>query len=283
MTNRTVRLLSGEQYFSEKLSIFVNRNTESYELTEHHHDFLEFSCVAEGGGSHHAGDETIPVSPGDVFLIPEGVSHVFRPSSSPKSPPLIVYNCIVTMAAANDLLNDVPGGDELRELLALPGIFRAKDRVGEARRLFSSMHREYAAERLGRQAALHAGLLQLFVFFARLRQAADEGADMPISGAMDDVLDWLKQRYASPVSVRELADRLGIGERQFQRLFASRAGMSLTQYVQRLRIDEACRLLLTTDRKIHDIAEAVGYGHTPFFNSLFKKQMGVSPREFRQT
>jgi AraC family L-rhamnose operon transcriptional activator RhaR len=186
------------------------------------------------------------------------------------------------MEAANALLKDVPGGDELKGLLDLPNIFQTKDHSGEAHSLFSSMYREYAAERPGRQAALHAGLLQLFVFFARLQHAADEGRDMPASNEMDDVMDWLRQHYASPVTVKELAGRLGIGERQFQRLFAKHAGMNTTQYMQRLRIDAACRLLLTTDRKMGDIAEAVGYGNTPFFNSLFKKHVGVSPREFRR-
>ncbi|WP_162848368.1 AraC family transcriptional regulator [Paenibacillus nanensis] len=283
MTNRTVRLLSGEQYFSEKLSIFVNRNAESYELTEHHHDFLEFSCVAEGSGTHHAGGEANAVTPGDLFIIPMGVSHVFRPSSSAKNAPLIVYNCIVTMEAAHELLSGVPGGEELRQLLSMPGIFQAKDRSGEAHRLFSAMHREYAAERPGRQAALHAGLLQLFVFFSRLQQGADEGMDMPITNGMDEVMDWLRRHYADPFAVEELACRIGVGERQFQRLFAKHAGMNITQYVQRLRIEAACRLLLSTDRKVGDIAESVGYSHMPFFNSLFKKHIGLTPRAYRKS
>lgn len=48
-----------------------------------------------------------------------------------------------------------------------------------------------------------------------------------------------------------------------------------------MRINEACRLLLAEKRKIIDIAESVGYTDIKFFNELFKKYTGSTPREYR--
>ncbi|MBB3126618.1 AraC family L-rhamnose operon transcriptional activator RhaR [Paenibacillus rhizosphaerae] len=284
MPKRTVRLLSGREYFNnwDDFSIFVNRNAESYELTEHHHDFLEMSYVSEGTGYHHTGDEVMPVSAGDLFVIPIGASHVFRPGSTAKDRQLIVYNCLTSMENATKILGLVPGGDELRRLLAFHEIMHYRDRDGEAKGWFERLYREYSVERTGRETALYAGMLQLMICIIRIHEATVEGASPPTVG-MDHVLSMLHGHYSRPFTVEELAGELGIGERQFQRLFVKHTGLTPIKYLQRIRIQEACRLLRSTPRRIHDISAAVGYADIAFFNGLFKKITGMTPREYRQS
>lgn len=284
MPKRTVRLLSGREYFNnwDDFSIFVNRNAESYELTEHHHDFLEMSYVTEGTGYHHTGDEVMAVSAGDLFVIPIGASHVFRPGSTAKDRQLIVYNCLTSMENATKILEMVPGGDELGKLLAFNEIMHYRDRDGEARGWFERLYREYSVERTGRETALYAGMLQLMICIIRIHEAAVKGAPPPAVG-MDHVLSMLHGHYSRPFTVEELAGELGIGERQFQRLFVKQTGLTPIKYLQRIRIQEACRLLRSSHRRIHDISGAVGYTDIAFFNALFKKITGMTPREYRQS
>ncbi|WP_179281043.1 AraC family transcriptional regulator [Paenibacillus sp. XY044] len=285
MPKRTVRLLSGREYFNnwDDFSIFVNRNAESYELTEHHHDFLEMSYVSEGTGYHHTGDEVMPVSAGDLFVIPIGASHVFRPGSTAKDRQLIVYNCLTSMENATKILELVPGGDELRELLAFNEIMHYRDLDGEAKGWFERLYREYAVERTGRETALYAGMLQLMICILRIHEATVEGAPPPPSSGVDHVLSLLHSQFSRALTVEELAGELGIGERQFQRLFVKHTGLTPIKYLQRIRIQEACRLLRSTHRRIHDISAAVGYTDIAFFNGLFKKITGTTPREYRQS
>ncbi|MCM3632813.1 helix-turn-helix domain-containing protein [Paenibacillus camelliae] len=281
MTKRTVRLLSGEQYFNDKLHIYVNRNSESYDLTEHYHDFLELSYVSEGTGTHHTGDECIQVSSGDLFLIPMGTSHVFRPASTAKGNPLIVYNCIVTLDMLNPLISSFPGAHLLQRLLHIPSIFHAQDHSGAAHQLFTSLYREYSIERSEQEAALYALLIQLLILFARMYDGTERNNRIDIPNKMDNLLDLLQMRYAETFTTSQLASAYGVGERQFQRLFVKHTGMSLTQYVQSIRVRAACEKLITTQLKISSIAEAVGYMNTPFFYEIFKKHTGYSPREYR--
>ncbi|MCR8657022.1 AraC family transcriptional regulator [Paenibacillus endoradicis] len=281
MAQRTVRLLSGEQYFNEKLQIYVNRNSESYELTEHYHNFLELSYVSEGTGTHHTGSESSQVAAGDLFLIPMGISHVFRPSSVAKNRQLIVYNCIVTMETLISLIELFSGGSSLKKLLNLPSIFHTQDHSGAAHHLFTSLYREYSIERMNREAALYSLLIQLLVLYSRMYEAPSTNVSIAVSGQMDEVLDILQLRYAETFTTNQLAQAYGVGERQFQRLFRKNTGMTLTQYIQGLRVRAACELLLTTTHKTSYIAEAVGYSHAPFFYEIFKKHIGISPREYR--
>ena len=58
--------------------------------------------------------------------------------------------------------------------------------------------------------------------------------------------------------------------------------MTFKEYQTNVRIDEACRLLTTSNKKIIEIAEIVGYKDLAFFVSIFKKKTGVTPTEFRK-
>jgi YesN/AraC family two-component response regulator len=57
--------------------------------------------------------------------------------------------------------------------------------------------------------------------------------------------------------------------------------MTFSSYLQKVRINNACRLLANTNNKIEEIAHFVGYSDTKFFNSIFKKVLGSTPREYR--
>jgi AraC family L-rhamnose operon transcriptional activator RhaR len=283
MAKRTVRLLSGEQYFDDKLSIYVNRNVESYELTEHHHDFLEISYVSEGVGTHHVGVEVTSVSRGDLFVIPMGASHVFRPSSDKKKQ-LVVYNCIVTMEAIRKLLRLIPGGSELEPMLELPYITPYKDLTGEAQQYYLYLHREFSVERIGREAALYTGLLQLLIYLTRLHLGQLGQAQHEIqtnNSSMDQILAMLQRNYARPYTLKQLAELSGVGERQFQRLFQQYTGETFSGYLQNTRIHAACQMLKNSSMKITDISAAAGYHNSPYFNELFKRHTGYTPREYR--
>ncbi|UJF35618.1 cupin domain-containing protein [Paenibacillus hexagrammi] len=86
--------LSGELFFENKLDIFLNRELESFTTQQHTHDFVEISFVGEGCGYHYIEDQVISVKQGDLFVIPIGTSHVFRPSSPKQDKMLVIYNCI---------------------------------------------------------------------------------------------------------------------------------------------------------------------------------------------
>ncbi|MBO7748972.1 helix-turn-helix transcriptional regulator [Paenibacillus sp. MWE-103] len=280
---RPIRQMLGKDLFDPALPIFVNRAVETFQLTEHRHDFLEISYVGEGAGTHHVGAETFPVAHGDIFFLPVGISHVFRPSTAAPKHPLVVYNCVIAPEAARRLAEAVPGGEALLPLLASGGCRRFRDPYGEFYRLIQRLHYEYLTDQPGREASLHQGVLALLLCLFRLdaRQGGESGTAVA-STRFETVLETIHGRFDQELTARELAAIAGIGERQFHRLFAKQAGMPLKAYHQNVRIREACRLLRTTDRKISDIAAAVGYQDIAYFNALFKRKNGMSPRAYRK-
>lgn len=95
------------------------------------------------------------------------------------------------------------------------------------------------------------------------------------------VQKYLQMHFSQAVSIRALADLCCLSERAFLRRFIQATGLQPSLYLQRLRIQEACDLLETTDLSQDAIAHKVGYEMSGSFRKLFVKTMGLSPRDYR--
>jgi AraC-like DNA-binding protein len=96
------------------------------------------------------------------------------------------------------------------------------------------------------------------------------------------IADYLAKHYSEPeVSIGVMGGSLGLSQKKIARVMNDEFKMSFKQYLTSIRIHEAKRLLLETDRLVIDIAFEVGFNSIPHFNRVFKTITQVSPIEFR--
>lgn len=95
------------------------------------------------------------------------------------------------------------------------------------------------------------------------------------------VQQYIKENYHREISLTLLADMVHLNQAYLSRLFKQKTEMSFTDYLTRVRLQEAKRLLVTTDQTIDEIASAVGFKNNSYFTSVFKKREGINPSEFR--
>jgi len=82
--------------------------------------------------------------------------------------------------------------------------------------------------------------------------------------------------------VKQLAEASGLNERTFLRRFRKATGEAPLEYVQRLRIEQAKRLLSGSSQSLEQITRSVGYEDVSSFRRLFKQLAGLSPTVYRQ-
>jgi AraC-like DNA-binding protein len=83
------------------------------------------------------------------------------------------------------------------------------------------------------------------------------------------ITDYIAQHYQEPISVEQIAEAVGLHGKYLMRLFKRHSGMSAWEYVTRMRLSHAQRLLLTTDMKIIDITLEAGFGSFgPFYRAF---------------
>ncbi len=113
--------------------------------------------------------------------------------------------------------------------------------------------------------------------FARFRGCKDHG-DRPIL----QVQQWLDRSYRERVSVQQMAELAGLNDRTFLRRFRKATGEAPLEYLQRLRIEQAKRLLSGGTSELGAITRAVGYADVSSFRRLFKQIVGVTPVVYRK-
>ncbi|NLZ35067.1 MAG: response regulator [Clostridiales bacterium] len=94
---------------------------------------------------------------------------------------------------------------------------------------------------------------------------------------------YIKENYSDPeISVERLCSELHVSPTYFSTIFKKETDMNFVSYLTNIRLEEAVKLLNTTDDKTYIIARKVGYLEANYFSYVFKKQYGISPSKYRK-
>lgn len=93
---------------------------------------------------------------------------------------------------------------------------------------------------------------------------------------------WIARHYDEESPVAAMVARSGLPERTFKRRFRKATGLAPMEYVHTLRLEESKQLLEAGDEPVEAVAHAVGYGDASFFSRLFRRQVGLTPAQYRR-
>ncbi len=83
------------------------------------------------------------------------------------------------------------------------------------------------------------------------------------------------------LSVEDLAGRMSMSVRNFERVFTREVGTTPSQYVLQVRVEAARRLLERTDRGLKHVASTAGFGSVDVMRRSFVRLLGITPRRYR--
>jgi two-component system response regulator YesN len=93
---------------------------------------------------------------------------------------------------------------------------------------------------------------------------------------------YITENYASGITLKEVADHVGLNPNYFSSLFKAETGKGFLVYLQHIRTENAKRLLRETNHKIEVIAKEVGYYDVKSFTKVFQRETGVTPMRYRK-
>lgn len=128
--------------------------------------------------------------------------------------------------------------------------------------------------------------------FSEIEQSLREITDMVTDklGSQQDspkhmigiIEKYIRDHYMDVLSLDILAEKVYLTPHYLSSIFSQEKGVGLNKYIKKVRMDKALELLTTTNMKIGDICEAVGYTNLSYFCKTFRNEYGVTPEKYRE-
>ena len=101
-------------------------------------------------------------------------------------------------------------------------------------------------------------------------------------GAVEAARAYIQNNYSRDISLDEVSQTVNISPYYFSKIFKEDVGEGFVEYLTRIRMDRARELLTTTEYSMKEICSMVGYADPNYFSRSFKKNVGVTPTEYKQ-
>ena len=250
----------------------------------HCHDEYELHLITTTSGKVFVGDWIGQFQPGQVVLtgprLPHNWISMDLPEGGVPERDLVIQFAHAPIEAASA---HIP---ELRE--ALPLLERSKHGIeffGLYPQALAHWQRVKATKGLARFAAFADFLAELarcadyrLLSHAALQSVDNDAQLDQINGIVSRITDNLSEQ----VSAADVARELGMTESKFSRFFRRATGNTFTDFVNHVRVNRACQLLMESDRLINHIGYEVGFNNIANFNRRFLDIKGMTPSEYRR-
>jgi len=177
------------------------------------------------------------------------------------------------------------GNNNLFDLIALPYVVSVKEyvQVTELFKKLLSYHHHEDLSSLFMIKSILFELLSLYISNATLSNK--ENYFKPVNQyneKISDILYYIEKNLSRPLNNETLANVLHFHPNHFIRFFKASVGVSPMRYINKLRMEKAKKMLVTSYMSVTEIGEKVSYSNVFHFSKAFKQYMGYSPSEYRQ-
>ncbi|MDR2044633.1 MAG: AraC family transcriptional regulator [Clostridium sp.] len=247
---------------------------------EHFHPYLEIFYLQTGSCIYYVRNTLYHLTAGDIFIVAPGDSHCTQYEGLVACERIVVY-CKPEAVSSHFWL----AHPDIREKLARSGkvVLVKKGKLlmeGLLCRMLeeNNLPDEYSYEFL----TLLTMELLLCIKRGGIFVYEQIRNNSSISMDIEEVLHYIAQNYALPLTLEEVACQISLAPTYLSRKFKKVTGVTFKEYVNYIRIRQACQALLTTDDSITKIALNCGFNSSNYFKDIFRKINGISPRAYRK-
>ncbi|MBA2481807.1 MAG: helix-turn-helix transcriptional regulator [Planctomycetes bacterium] len=283
--------VSFDRHAKHAFPLFVELQSYAADMaaSTHTHDCVELVYVVKGSGVHHIDGEPFPLIRGDLYVIDEGAEHMFHCETD-----FSFYNILLKVGLYDAVERERIG--RLSPLTAFlldrhgrvaPGT-RPKTTIppphsDELARLLERTTAEIAAKQPGWESLAKALFTEFLVTVCRLSMSGGSDVSDVGEGPVARALGCIHERYAERLTLDDLATVAGVSSGHLGEVFKERTGVTVHQYLNKLRVERARELLAQTDLSVTEICHRSGFEDSGYLTRVFKRATGLSPRAYRRT
>ncbi len=253
----------------------------------HYHDYTELLFGLSGEVVAYVGNESYRLTEGSMLIVHNYDIHDVLGTGIP-SEYIVVKFLPSILFTAEQTLSEYSYALLLLQNTHTRKTFFTKEELADTAvpSLFIRLMDEWYGEKFGYELSLRADVTVIFMHIMRKWRDENPNLVSGISGSahselLHKAISIIDTDYAT-VTETECAARIGLSPSYFSRIFKSVMQVSFPDYVNRIRMRNAERLLLSGDVSITEISECVGFSSCAYFISCFRKAYGTTPAKYRK-
>lgn len=263
--------LRAQDFIRSDRNIEIEKLLRYVHIPVHKHDFMELVFVFSGTCIHTVEGQSFQQGPGAFTIVNSFTGHELI-----ASPDCLCLTVKVRVESFRSF--HVPN----LPLLAVPVCFDCGDNAF-MRDMLLTIYEQQTNE-----ACYHDEIMSLLlqsVLIYCMQNFRDTVkflyAGTRLEGRMLEITNYMFENYQN-ITLRGLAQHFGYSEPYLCKLFREESGLTFTQILREFKLKQAKKLLQTTDQKLNEICESVGYSDTTQFIRDFKQQYGNTPAKYRK-
>lgn len=293
--SNSIPYFGNNSFFKENQRFHIHLSTDfsSFVGVMHKHEFIEVVYVLSGSAMHTVGDRSYVVNQGDVVLINSLVPHKFEEIKKDEN--FVTYDLMFTPDFIDYSAINMSEFSSLKKSFlfyslfpedktALPDLHVSGYNFSVYGEIFTKIYSEYKNREKGFIQIIRAYSIELIIkIFRDIEKQGVETLTVENKNTVDCAVKYINDNYNLKLSIGDIASQVFLSPEYFRKLFKKVTGKSVISYLQQTRLDKACKLLLTTDMPIKDIADETGYSNLQSFYKNFKKEKGKTPQNYRNS
>ena len=246
----------------------------------HSHPFHELFYLAKGECTAFLSHNIYKFSKGDIVIVPAGTIHKTDYTGKGINERIVIsFKTSVT-----DWLSNVVGTDIVSDVMQTGVITIPEKRRDYIEKLLDKLIFENEGQDPLSPGFVSVALDELILFIARCKQYEENVIkELDVDNQlMQQIATYIYENYDKKLSLEDMSDKFHISRSYLSKKFKAVTGFGFKEYIVNVRIKNACRLLLETNKSITDIAFECGFNDSNYFGDAFRHVKGVSPNKYRK-
>lgn len=253
------------------MSVFMATKDHSIKTEEgsfkmpsmHYHDSFELYYLEAGSREYFVEDKLFPVAAGEFVLVPPGKLH--RTGGEYGLRTLVIFT--------REFLSKAYTPEVIEQILSCfdhVKLVPQENRQAACRNLLKML----AAAQDDTQFALVLGLL--------LRELSQCGSPEIRNDYVGSIVEFINKNYDKIESISQIAEHFYISKYHLCRVFKNAMKLTVIEYLNQIRVKNACHLLESSDYGISRISQLCGFNSVAYFSNVFRRLTGISPSQYRK-
>ncbi len=270
----------------EKSGIALKTSSNS-QVPLHSHKWFELVYILKGKAEYHTPHHCFIIQEGNYYVIDYDAPHEYHKINDEPFQminimfsPNFIDQSFIDYTKFDDILKHYPIISQGNKMMLSRTHMIFNDNEGIIISYVDQIQAEYFSRKIGYREMIR-GILSLIIIKI-IRNISVSGTAQMTDNRSYIIEDYIKMHFHEKIKIEDAFPEGHYSLPYMSKRFKDDMGMTFTEYIKKVRIEESCRLLINTNKTILEIAEAVGYPNTTSYYNSFRSLINASPNEYRK-